>query len=78
MAQAVSPCRTVCDRRPGPVIFVVDKAALEQIFARALLCCSCQNDRGGSKLRKLQKSSALSEIGEHRIEKFCAMAQAVN
>lgn len=81
MAKAVSPRRTVCDRRPGPVIFVVGKVALEQVSVRALTCFSCQNDAGGdfgNLKKKINKSSALSEIGEHWIEKFCAIAQVVN
>jgi hypothetical protein len=57
MAQTVSPRRTVCDRRPGPVIFVVDKVALEQVFVRALSCCSCQNDGGGEDFGNLKKNA---------------------
>jgi len=59
MAKAVSPRRTVCDRRPGPVIFVVDKVALEQVFVRALPCFSCQNDRGVFETLETQKKKAV-------------------
>jgi len=61
MAQAVSARRTACDRRPGPVIFVVDKVALELVFVRPLPCFSCQNDKGGggAKLWELKKKKAM-------------------
>ena len=87
MAQAVSPGRTLCERTPGLLIFVVDRVTLGQVFVRALrfstlpvipptlhtqlrLHVALTRMTRAAKLRKLQKSSALSAIGDHWIEKW--------
>jgi len=42
-----------------------------------IVFCETVNPWGARNLGNFEKSSALSEIGEHWIEKFCAMAQVV-